>query len=59
MVASWVAITFILGGLRELETLGHTPGHISLFAPTIGVLFCGDSMVTDKNGIQVSRPAVT
>ena len=49
----------MLGGLRVVETIGHTPGHISLFAPAIGVLFCGDSMVTDINGIQGSRPGVT
>ena len=49
----------VLGGLRVVETHGHTPGHISLFAPAVEVLFCGDSMVTDENGIHGSRPAVT
>jgi glyoxylase-like metal-dependent hydrolase (beta-lactamase superfamily II) len=49
----------VLGGLRVVETPGHTPGHISLFAPEVGLLFCGDSMVTDDNGIRGSRPAVT
>jgi glyoxylase-like metal-dependent hydrolase (beta-lactamase superfamily II) len=49
----------VLGGLRVVETPGHTPGHISLFAPAVGVLFCGDSMVTDDNGIRGSRPGVT
>jgi len=48
-----------LGGLRVVETSGHTPGHISLFAPAVGVLFCGDSMVTDENGIHGSRPGLT
>jgi glyoxylase-like metal-dependent hydrolase (beta-lactamase superfamily II) len=48
-----------LGGLRVIETPGHTPGHISLYAPAVGMLFCGDSMVTDENGIHGSRPAVT
>lgn len=48
-----------LGGLRVIETPGHTPGHISLFAPALGLLFCGDSMVTDENGIHGSRPGVT
>jgi glyoxylase-like metal-dependent hydrolase (beta-lactamase superfamily II) len=48
-----------LGGLRVVETIGHTPGHISLFSPSTGVLFCGDSMVTDEKGIHGSRPAVT
>lgn len=49
----------VLRGLRVVETIGHTPGHISLFAPEAGILFCGDSMVTDANGIQGSRPGVT
>ena len=49
----------VLGGLRVLETPGHTPGHISLYAPSAGVLFCGDSMVTDADGIHGSRPGLT
>ena len=49
----------VLGGLRLVETPGHTPGHVSLFAPRAGVLFCGDSMVTVENGIRGSRPGVT
>ncbi|HMB24620.1 MAG TPA: MBL fold metallo-hydrolase [Anaerolineales bacterium] len=48
-----------LGGLQVLETPGHTPGHISLFAPSIGVLFCGDSMVAEKKGLLGSRPGIT
>jgi glyoxylase-like metal-dependent hydrolase (beta-lactamase superfamily II) len=48
-----------LGGLRVIETPGHTPGHVSLFAPAGGVLFCGDSMVTDAEGIHGSRPGLT
>jgi glyoxylase-like metal-dependent hydrolase (beta-lactamase superfamily II) len=48
-----------LGGLRVIETPGHTPGHISLFAPAVGVLFCGDSLVTDENGIHGSRRGLT
>ena len=36
----------VLGGLRVVETPGHTPGHISLFAPSAGILFCGDSIVS-------------
>lgn len=48
----------VLGGLRVLDTPGHTPGHISLFSESAGILFCGDSMVSE-NGLQGSRPAVT
>ena len=39
----------VLGGLRVIETLGHTPGHISLFAPSAGILFCGDSIVSSED----------
>ena len=48
-----------LGGLHVVDTSGHTPGHISLFAPSNGVLFCGDFMVTDENGIHGSRSGLT
>ena len=50
-----------LGGLVVVETPGHTPGHISLFAPSAGVLFCGDSIVSDQktNTLQGSRPGLT
>ena len=33
-----------LGGLRVIATPGHTPGHKSLFSPSTGVLFAGDSI---------------
>jgi glyoxylase-like metal-dependent hydrolase (beta-lactamase superfamily II) len=49
----------VAGGLLVVETAGHTPGHMSLFAPASGVLFCGDSMVTDEAGIHGSRPKFT
>ena len=49
----------VLGGLHVVGTPGHTPGHISLFAPSAGVLFCGDSMVSSSNGLQGSRPGIT
>jgi glyoxylase-like metal-dependent hydrolase (beta-lactamase superfamily II) len=49
----------ILGGLRVVETVGHTPGHISLYAPKLSVLFPGDSMISDDKGLQGSRPSVT
>jgi glyoxylase-like metal-dependent hydrolase (beta-lactamase superfamily II) len=44
----------ILDGLRVLETFGHTPGHISLFAPSAGILFSGDSIVSEKRGLRGS-----
>jgi glyoxylase-like metal-dependent hydrolase (beta-lactamase superfamily II) len=49
----------VLGGLRVLDTAGHTPGHISLYAPAAGVLFCGDSIVSDPDGLKRSRPPLT
>ncbi len=45
----------VAGGLQILETPGHTPGHISLYAPSVRVLFCGDSMVSEKEGLRGSR----
>jgi glyoxylase-like metal-dependent hydrolase (beta-lactamase superfamily II) len=32
----------VMGGLRVIETPGHTMGHLSFWQPEIGVLFCGD-----------------
>jgi glyoxylase-like metal-dependent hydrolase (beta-lactamase superfamily II) len=49
----------VLGGLRVVDTSGHTPGHISLFASAAGILFSGDSLVTDGNGIHGSREGLT
>jgi glyoxylase-like metal-dependent hydrolase (beta-lactamase superfamily II) len=48
-----------LGGLQVLETPGHTPGHMSLYAPSAHILFCGDSMVSDEKGLHGSRPGIT
>jgi glyoxylase-like metal-dependent hydrolase (beta-lactamase superfamily II) len=47
----------VLGGLRVVETPGHTPGHISLFAPSAGILFCGDSIVSGESGLRGSSGA--
>jgi len=49
----------VLGGLRVVETFGHTPGHISLFAPSVGVLFTGDSIVAGNGKLMPSRPGNT
>jgi glyoxylase-like metal-dependent hydrolase (beta-lactamase superfamily II) len=46
----------VLGGLRVVETPGHSPGHLSYFLPSAGILFCGDSMRSDgKRGFRASR----
>lgn len=47
----------VLGGLQVLATSGHTPGHISLYAPALGILFCGDSIVSEKAGLRGSSGA--
>ncbi len=44
----------VLGGLRVLATRGHTPGHVSFFAPGAGVLFVGDSLVSEETGLRGS-----
>ena len=46
----------VLGGLHVIDTRGHTPGHISLFSPSTGVLFSGDSVVTRGGKLVRSLP---
>ncbi|MCS6774579.1 MAG: MBL fold metallo-hydrolase [Anaerolineae bacterium] len=43
----------VWGGMRVLATPGHTPGHVSYFAPAHGVLFAGDSMTVRGNVLTV------
>ena len=47
----------VLGGLRVIETPGHTPGHISLYSASTGILFCGDSIVSGEAGLRGSSGA--
>jgi glyoxylase-like metal-dependent hydrolase (beta-lactamase superfamily II) len=47
----------VLGGLQVLETSGHTPGHISLYLSSPGILFCGDSIVSEETGLRGSSGA--
>ncbi len=49
----------VLGGLRVVATPGHTPGHVSFFAPAAGILFSGDSIISEKGRLIQSRPAAT
>ena len=49
----------VLGGLRVVETPGHTPGHLSFYAPQPGVLFCGDSLRCTQGKIEISTGANT
>lgn len=45
----------VMGGLRVVDTPGHTPGHISLYAKEQGILFCGDSLRCPDGQIKVSK----
>jgi glyoxylase-like metal-dependent hydrolase (beta-lactamase superfamily II) len=47
-----------LGGLRVVETPGHTPGHISLYAPAAGILFAGDSLISRNGRLHLPRAAL-
>lgn len=49
----------ILGGLQVVFSPGHTPGHLSYFAPEAGILFCGDSLRVIKGQLSISRGAST
>ena len=44
----------VLGGLRVVATPGHTPGHMSLFSPSKGILFSGDSIISTGGSLRVS-----
>lgn len=50
----------VLGGLEVVATPGHTPGHVSLYAPEAGVLFAGDSLRTKEDEIILGNiPMIT
>jgi len=49
----------VLGGLHVIETFGHTPGHVSFWLPSAGVLFVGDSVVAWRNRLATSHGANT
>lgn len=49
----------VLNGLEVVDTNGHTPGHLSFFAPVLGILFSGDSIVSEKNQLVGSHAPVT
>ena len=44
----------VLGGLRVLNTPGHTPGHCSFYADGLGLLFAGDAFKNFGGRLQVS-----
>jgi glyoxylase-like metal-dependent hydrolase (beta-lactamase superfamily II) len=45
----------LLGGLEVLDTPGHTPGHISFYAPAHKLLFAGDSVSTQPDKVLYNR----
>jgi glyoxylase-like metal-dependent hydrolase (beta-lactamase superfamily II) len=49
----------VLDGLFVMDTKGHTPGHLSFFAPSVGILFAGDSILSVKNRLVGSHGSVT
>jgi glyoxylase-like metal-dependent hydrolase (beta-lactamase superfamily II) len=49
----------ILSSLRVIETPGHTPGHLSFYLLEEKVLFCGDSLRSADDRLQVSTGANT
>lgn len=46
----------ILGGMRVLHTPGHTPGSVCYLLEDRGVLFSGDTVFSDGNGVSRSVP---
>ena len=49
----------VMGGLKILDTSGHTPGHISFFLINHGVLFAGDSILVHGDKLLPSSGANT
>jgi len=49
----------VLNGLHVVDTKGHTPGHLSFFAPSVGILFSGDSILSVKDRLVGSHGSVT
>jgi glyoxylase-like metal-dependent hydrolase (beta-lactamase superfamily II) len=49
----------VLHGLCVVDTKGHTPGHLSFFVLSMGILFTGDSIVNENGFLTGSHGAVT
>jgi glyoxylase-like metal-dependent hydrolase (beta-lactamase superfamily II) len=49
----------VLKGLHVVDSNGHTPGHLSFFAPALRLLFSGDSIVSEKGRLVGSHAPVT
>jgi len=46
-------------GIMAVATPGHTPGHVSYYAPTRKILFPGDAVFGEGQGLSVSPPEFT
>jgi glyoxylase-like metal-dependent hydrolase (beta-lactamase superfamily II) len=49
----------VVDGMFVVDTKGHTPGHLSFFAPSVGILFSGDSILSVKDQLVGSHGSVT
>jgi glyoxylase-like metal-dependent hydrolase (beta-lactamase superfamily II) len=49
----------VLDGMVVVDTEGHTPGHMSFFVPSTGILFSGDSILSRKDALVGSHGSVT
>jgi glyoxylase-like metal-dependent hydrolase (beta-lactamase superfamily II) len=49
----------VLDGLFVVDTKGHTPGHLSFFVPSVGILFSGDSILSVNDRLVGSHGSVT
>lgn len=48
-----------LFGLKVIHTPGHTPGHIALLEPQLGVMFAGDAINGANPGVSGPNPQFT
>jgi len=49
----------ILDGLIVIDSSGHTPGHISFYAPKHGILFSGDSIKIRGKNLSIYKGGTT
>lgn len=49
----------VLGGMRVIDTPGHTPGHIALHLPELGLLIAGDALQVRRGTLAPPARLVT
>ena len=57
-IVSGDQVLSIAGGIRVIDTPGHTPDHVSFFWEAARVLFVGD-LLRNFGGLTVSPPNIT